>query len=118
MATTIAAFLPLLFAPGIAGEFMSYLPVTVITVLAASLLTAMVFVPAVGFFIGKTDKETMEQFGHFADDEHADFREMKGLTGLYLRFIERIIRHPVLVGAAVLCSWAASLHIRHASHRR
>ena len=101
MATTIAAFLPLLFWPGIAGEFMSYLPVTVITVLAASLVTAMVFVPAVGFFIGKTDKETMEQFGHFADDEHADFRKMKGLTGLYLRFIERIIRHPLLVGAAV-----------------
>jgi multidrug efflux pump len=102
MATTIAAFIPLLFWPGIAGEFMSYLPVTVITVLSASLLTAMVFVPAVGFFIGKTDKETMEQFGHFADDEHADFRQMKGLTGLYLRFIERIIRHPLLVGAAVL----------------
>ncbi len=102
MATTIAAFIPLLFWPGIAGEFMSYLPVTVITVLSASLLTAMVFVPAVGFFIGKTDKETMEQFGHFADDEHADFRKMKGLTGIYLRFIERIIRHPLLVGAAVL----------------
>lgn len=101
MATTIAAFLPLLFWPGIAGEFMSYLPVTVITVLAASLVTAMVFVPVVGFFIGKTDKETMEQFGHFADDEHADFRKMRGLTGLYLRFIERIIRHPLLVGAAV-----------------
>ena len=102
MATTIAAFVPLLFAPGIAGKFMSYLPVTVIIVLSASLLTAMVFVPAVGFFIGKTDKETMEQFGHFADDEHADFRKMKGLTGLYLRFIERIIRRPILVGAAVL----------------
>ena len=85
-------------APGIAGEFMSYLPVTVIIVLSASLVTAMVFVPAVGFFIGKTDKETMEQFGHFADDEHADFRKMKGLTGLYLRFIERIIRHPALGG--------------------
>jgi multidrug efflux pump len=102
MATTIAAFVPLLFAPGIAGKFMSYLPVTVIIVLSASLLTAMVFVPAVGFFIGRTDKETMEQFGHFADDEHADFRKMKGLTGLYLRFIERIIRHPILVGMAVL----------------
>ena len=102
MATTIAAFLPLLFAPGIAGEFMSYLPVTVITVLTASLLTAMVFVPAVGFFIGKTDKANVEQFGHFADDEKADFRAMKGLTGLYLRFIERIIYHPAKVIIAVL----------------
>ena len=101
MAVTIVAFVPLLFAPGIAGKFMSYLPVTVITVLTASLLTAMVFVPAVGFYIGKTDKETMEQFGHFADDEKADYNQMKGLTGLYLRFIQRAIRHPLLVSAAV-----------------
>ena len=115
MATTIAAFVPLLFAPGIAGKFMSYLPVTVIIVLSASLLTAMVFVPAVGFFIGKTDKETMEQFGHFADDEHADFRKMKGLTGLYLRFIERIIRHPLLVGAAVL-TLMGSIVFTYATH--
>jgi multidrug efflux pump len=115
MATTIAAFVPLLFAPGIAGKFMSYLPVTVIIVLSASLLTAMVFVPAVGFFIGKTDKETMEQFGHFADDEHADFRKMKGLTGLYLRFIERIIRHPLLVGLAVL-TLMGSIVATYATH--
>lgn len=101
MGTTIAAFLPLLFWPGVAGKFMSYLPVTVITVLAASLLTAMVFVPAVGFYIGKTDEETKKQFGHFADDEKADFREMRGLTGLYLRFIERVIRHPAKVMFAV-----------------
>ena len=115
MATTIAAFVPLLFAPGIAGKFMSYLPVTVIIVLSASLLTAMVFVPAVGFFIGKTDKETMAQFGHFADDEHADFRQMKGLTGLYLRFIERIIRRPILVGVAVL-TLMGSIVATYATH--
>lgn len=115
MATTIAAFIPLLFWPGIAGEFMSYLPVTVITVLAASLVTAMVFVPAVGFFIGKTDKETMEQFGHFADDEHADFRKMKGIIGLYLRFIERVIRHPLLVGAAVM-TLMGSIVFAYATH--
>ena len=102
MATTIAAFMPMLFWPGVAGEFMSYLPITVIIVLSASLLTAMVFVPAVGFIIGKTDTETMAQFGHMADDEKADFRAMKGMTGLYLRFIERVIHHPVKVIFAVL----------------
>ena len=101
MGTTIVAFLPMLFWPGVAGKFMSYLPVTVITVLSASLLTAMVFVPTVGFYIGRTDEETKKQFGHFADDEKADFRDMRGLTGLYLRFIERVIRHPAKVILAV-----------------
>ena len=32
-ATTLAAFVPLLFWPGVAGEFMSYLPIMVIIVL-------------------------------------------------------------------------------------
>lgn len=47
-ATTLAAFLPLLLWPGVVGEFMSYLPIMVIIVLSASLLTALVFVPVTG----------------------------------------------------------------------
>ena len=47
-ATTLAAFLPLLLWPGVIGEFMSYLPIMVIIVLSASLLTALVFVPVTG----------------------------------------------------------------------
>ncbi|MDD7908955.1 efflux RND transporter permease subunit [Pseudovibrio exalbescens] len=47
-ATTLAAFLPMLLWPGVSGEFMSYLPIMVIIVLSASLLTAMVFLPVTG----------------------------------------------------------------------
>lgn len=47
-ATTLAAFLPLLLWPGVPGEFMSYLPIMVIIVLTASLLTALVFMPTTG----------------------------------------------------------------------
>ena len=39
-ATTLAAFLPLLFWPGMIGEFMKYLPITLVLTLAASLLMA------------------------------------------------------------------------------
>jgi len=46
-ATTIAAFSPLLFWPGIVGDFMKYLPVTVIIVLSSSLFVAMVVSPMV-----------------------------------------------------------------------
>ena len=52
-ATTLAAFLPLLLWPGVPGEFMSYLPIMVIIVLSASLLTAMVFLPASGALLGQ-----------------------------------------------------------------
>ncbi len=46
-ATTVLAFAPMLFWPGIMGEFMSYLPMTVITALLASLFVAMVINPVV-----------------------------------------------------------------------
>ena len=48
VATTMAVFVPLLFWPGIVGEFMLYLPLTVLLTLAASLLMALVAVPVLG----------------------------------------------------------------------
>ncbi|MCB0571385.1 MAG: efflux RND transporter permease subunit [Phaeodactylibacter sp.] len=44
-ATTLAAFLPLAFWPGIMGEFMKYMPITLIIVLTSSLLVALVINP-------------------------------------------------------------------------
>ena len=51
-ATTLAAFLPMLLWPGVPGEFMSYLPIMVIIVLSASLMTALIFLPTTGTLIG------------------------------------------------------------------
>ena len=50
-ATTLAAFLPLIFWPGLAGEFMKYLPITLICVLTSSLFMALLFVPVLGTVI-------------------------------------------------------------------
>lgn len=47
-ATTVAVFAPLLFWPGVVGQFMKYLPATVILCLLASLVMALVFLPALG----------------------------------------------------------------------
>ena len=44
-ATTLAAFTPLLFWPGMAGQFMQYLPLTLIVTLSSSLFVALVIVP-------------------------------------------------------------------------
>src|SRR5690554_8218133 len=46
--TTLAVFLPLLFWPGVAGQFMFYLPATVIITLLKSLVMALLFVPIIG----------------------------------------------------------------------
>ena len=55
--TTLMVFLPLLFWPGIVGGFMKYLPITVICVLSASLIMALIFVPVLGGMIGKKGPE-------------------------------------------------------------
>ena len=47
-ATTLAVFVPLLFWPGVVGEFMKYLPATVIICLLASLVMALIFLPTMG----------------------------------------------------------------------
>ena len=57
-ATTLAAFFPLLFWPGIMGEFMKYLPVTLIVVLASSLFVALVLNPVFAARYMKIDDPT------------------------------------------------------------
>lgn len=58
-ATTLAAFFPLVFWQGTTGEFMKYLPITLIIVLASSLFVALVINPVItsGFMRANTDKE-------------------------------------------------------------
>ncbi|TFL17785.1 efflux RND transporter permease subunit [Jannaschia formosa] len=52
-ATTLCAFLPMLFWPGVPGEFMGMLPVTLIFVLTASLVVALVYLPVLGGVFGR-----------------------------------------------------------------
>ncbi len=67
--TTLAPFFPLAFWPGIVGQFMYYMPVTVILTLFASLFVAYIFNPvfAVSFMKHEYDKP----------DRKADIRRMK-----------------------------------------
>ncbi|MBI1364284.1 MAG: AcrB/AcrD/AcrF family protein [Proteobacteria bacterium] len=55
-ATTLAAFMPLIAWPGIVGEFMKFLPITLIYTLLASLLMALLFLPMVGARFGGVSK--------------------------------------------------------------
>ena len=61
-ATTLAAFLPLIFWPGLAGEFMKYLPITLICVLISSLFMALLFVPVLGTILSTVAKVFLQLF--------------------------------------------------------
>ncbi len=60
--TTVFAFAPLLFWPGIMGEFMSYLPLTVIITLGASLFVALVINPVLCSRFMKVKSDDMDKF--------------------------------------------------------
>jgi multidrug efflux pump len=93
--TTLAAFAPMLLWPGVSGKFMSFLPITVIILLSASLLTAMVFLPVIGGLIGKSEQEGDELLTSLAAENEINVATTPGLTGKYLRFLERCIRWPL-----------------------
>jgi multidrug efflux pump len=92
--TTLAAFLPLLFWPGVVGEFMKYLPITLIATLSASLLMALVFVPALGAYIGKAN--TVNPQGAHVQ-KVGDAEHFGVITQTYLNILEKALKHPAWV---------------------
>ncbi|MBB4264397.1 efflux RND transporter permease subunit [Roseospira visakhapatnamensis] len=110
-ATTLAAFMPLLFWTGVVGEFMKYLPITLVATLSASLLMALIFVPTLGAQVGKAgiaDPNTMKAL---SASEHGSLTALRGLTGTYARTLSVALRRPtvvlVLAVAGLVGSWAA-----------
>ena len=108
-ATTLAAFLPLLFWPGVVGEFMKFLPITLIATLSASLMMALIFVPTLGSLVGKpggaVDSASMKAM---AAGENSDLESLGGLTGRYIHVLRMALKRPGLVLlAAVLMMVAA-----------
>jgi multidrug efflux pump len=87
-ATRIAAFSPLLFWPGVVGEFMKYMPITLIATLSASLAVALFFTPTLGALLGRAAK--------VAHDDRASER------GFYMRTVQAALRRPSLTLAATL----------------
>ena len=92
--TTLAAFVPLALWPGMSGEFMKYLPITLIAVLSASLFMALLFVPTLGAIFGRTGANTEEARRNLTVAETGDLDKVSGLTGRYIQFLKRSLQHP------------------------
>ena len=99
--TTLAAFVPLALWPGTSGEFMKYLPITLIAVLAASLIMALIFVPTLGSVFGRTGATTPEMKRNLAAAETGDLDSVTGLTGSYVRLLRSSLKRPWRNVAAV-----------------
>jgi multidrug efflux pump len=96
-ATTLAAFLPLLFWPGVVGEFMKYLPLTLLATLSASLVMALIFVPTLGAYIGKPGSAGHDTLGKLSGAEHLDPEDTGGFTGGYIHVLKIALNHPAKI---------------------
>ncbi|WP_101068253.1 efflux RND transporter permease subunit [Roseovarius salinarum] len=90
-ATTLCAFLPMLFWPGVPGEFMGMLPVTLIFVLSASLLVALVYLPVMGGVTGRLERWFNTRITRIAG-------------GFWLW---HLVLFPIAGGAVAAAGWAA-----------
>ncbi len=110
-ATMIGAFLPMLLWPGIPGKFMSYFPITLIIILSASMVVALIFLPVLGGFFGKAGARDEEQEKAIEASETGDWRAIPGITGWYARLSEKLTQHPFLVIAGAAAMVAAVIVI-------
>ena len=105
-ATTLAAFSPMLFWPGIMGEFMSYLPLTLIVTLSSSLFVALVINPALASIFmkvknpPKVDSSDLEAISKAVEQPI----QIKGfLLKNYAKFLTTALDKPYTVIATAFC---------------
>ncbi len=100
--THLAAFLPLLFWPGLIGEFMKFLPITLIVTLSASLVMALFFVPTFGAMlkhapVAGVHARTVATDTDMLTEARDNFVAAKGFTRWYLDKLHLAISRPFTV---------------------
>ncbi len=117
-ATTLAAFLPLIFWPGTVGEFMKFLPITLVATLTASLAMALIFVPTLGSVLGRPGGAASPDTAKaLAAGQDQPVSSISGFTGGYLRVLEAALRVPGLILLAAIGCLVAIV-VYYASHGR
>lgn len=96
-ATTLAVFMPLMFWPDITGEFMKFLPITMIATLSASLLMALLVIPTLGTLFGKPGTHSGALQKTLVATESGDLSKVHGLPGFYIRILQHALKYPIWV---------------------
>ncbi len=107
-ATTLAVFLPLLFWPGTTGEFMKYLPLTLLYTLTASLIMALIVVPAIGSLMAHKQQGSDPAVARLLAAERGEFERIGGFAGGYVKLLRLALRHPLLVLLVAMASMVGS----------
>ncbi len=117
-ATTLAAFFPFLFWDSLVGKFMSYLPITLIFVLVASLVMALIFLPVLGSVVGGRGTEGGEEGLAEVSGAEGNPMDAPGWLGRYARATSALIGRPLMVtGAAIALIISIFMWFGSTSHK-
>ena len=95
-ATTLAVFIPLFFWPGVSGQFMRILPITIFIVLTIALIFSLMFVPVIGSVFGRPSNSSVNAFKKLGSDQNFNLNEISGYIGLYVSILDKLIKKPIL----------------------
>ncbi len=111
--TTLAAFSPMLFWPGIMGEFMSYLPLTLIITLTSSLFVAMIINPALAAIfmkvkpksgkVSEAEKNQTPSAEEIAQAGESPVSISGPILTLYSRSLQQAFNHKIAVTLIAFC---------------
>jgi multidrug efflux pump len=90
----IVVFLPLLFWPGVVGQFMRYMPITVIAILTNSLLFALFFQPTLGPLFGVPAHAKAKDNWDPNSIDRIDLTSLDKFTEIYYQLLKKVLSHP------------------------
>ncbi|MFL2885979.1 MAG: efflux RND transporter permease subunit [Candidatus Pelagibacterales bacterium] len=101
-ATTLAVFIPLYFWPGISGQFMRVLPLTIFIVLLIALFYSLLFVPVIGSVFGVASSSSKKNFSSLGSEKNFNLEELTGYLGKYVSILNWVIKRPILVLSSII----------------
>ncbi|WPX97796.1 efflux RND transporter permease subunit [Candidatus Fokinia crypta] len=104
----VIVFLPLLFWPGMVGNFMKYMPITVTMILTCSLLFALFFQPSVGAILIKKPRTIdSRKVDEIYASENGDLSELQGVYKVYYNILIKLTSRPkksiLLLFCGIIC---------------
>ncbi|HBH27286.1 MAG TPA: AcrB/AcrD/AcrF family protein [Desulfofustis sp.] len=105
--TTLAAFSPMLFWPGIMGEFMSYLPLTLIVTLSSSLFVALIINPAMISIFMRVKEQSTRPHNLSVAEASENINKPVRIRGFiltrYSRILNQALSMPLTIAAIAFC---------------
>ena len=101
-ATTLAVFIPLFFWPGVSGQFMRVLPITIFIILTVALIYSLMIVPVIGSIFGKASEMSKKTVQSISSEHAYDLTKVEGVVGKYINFLTFVLKRPLLIGGSII----------------